>query len=196
VRRKKDGSLIDVSLTVSPIKNERGEVVGASKIARDITQSKEAQERLARALEFDQTVMLSMGEGLYTVDIEGRVTFMNPAAQRIFGWTLDEILGRRMHEVIHHTRPDGTPFPSEQCEGLQVLREGRMMSEYQDVFIRKDGTFFDVVYSSAPLRSDNEITGLVVVFRDVTERNRAEQEIRFQAHLLDAVKQAVIATYL
>src|SRR6266850_8331320 len=79
VRRKKDGGLIDVSLTVSPIKNERGEVVGASKIARDITQSKEAQEQLQRALEFDQTVMLSMGEGLYTVDSEGRLTFLNPA---------------------------------------------------------------------------------------------------------------------
>lgn len=87
VRRKKDGSLINVSLTVSPIKNERGEVVGASKIARDITQSKEAHEQLRRALDFDQTVMLSMGEGLYTVDTEGRVTFMNPAAQKIFGWT-------------------------------------------------------------------------------------------------------------
>jgi len=137
-----------------------------------------------------------MGEGLYTVDSEGRLTFMNPAAQRIFGWTLDEIVGRRMHDVTHHTHPDGTPFPSEECEGLQVLREGRMMSEHQDVFIRKDGTFFDVVYSSSPLRSDNEITGLVVVFRDITERNRAEQEIRFQAHLLDAVEQAVIATDL
>jgi len=196
VRQKKDGSLINVSLTVSPIKNERGEVVGASKIARDITQSREAHEQLRRALDFDQTVMLSMGEGLYTVDTEGRVTFMNPAAQKIFGWTLDEIVGRRMHDVTHHTHPDGTPFPREECGGLQVLREGRMMSEFQDVFIRKDGTFFDVVYSSSPLRSDNEITGLVVVFRDITERNRAEQEIRFQAHLLDAVEQAVIATDL
>jgi PAS domain S-box-containing protein len=196
VRRRKDGSLIDVSLTVSPIKNEAGEVIGASKIARDITQSKEAQERLQRALDFDQTVMLSMGEGLYTVDSEGRVTFMNPAAQRILGWTLDEVMGRRMHDVIHHSRSDGTPFPAEECEGLQVLREGRTMNEYQDVFIRKDGTFFDVVYSSSPLRGDGKINGLVVVFRDITERNRAEEEIRFQAHLLDAVEQAVIATDL
>lgn len=196
VRRRKDGGLINVSLTVSPIRNEDGKVIGASKIARDITQSKEAQERLRRALDFDETVMLSMGEGLYTVDSEGRVTFMNPAAQRTLGWTLDEIIGRRMHDVIHHSRPDGTPFPSEQCEGLQVLREGRTMSEFQDVFIRKDGTFFDVVYSSSPLRSEGEINGLVVVFRDITERNRAEEEIRFQAHLLDAVEQAVIATDL
>ncbi len=196
VRRRKDGTLLDISLTISPVRNDKGEVVGASKIARDITEAKKAQERLQRALEFDETVMLSMGEGLYTVDDEGRVTFMNPAAQRIFGWTLDEIIGRRMHEVVHHTRPDGTPFPKEDCAGFQVLREGRMLTEYQDVFIRKDGSFFDVVYSSSPLRGDGKITGLVVVFRDNTERKRAEEEIRFQAHLLDAVEQSVIATDL
>jgi PAS domain S-box-containing protein len=196
VRQRKDGSLINVSLTISPIKNELGEVIGASKIARDITRSKEAQEQLRRALEFDQTVMLSMGEGLYTVDSEGRATFMNPAAERMLGWINDEILGRRIHDVIHHTRPDGTPFPAEECAGLQVLREGKTVSEHQDSFIRKDGTFFDVVYSSSPLRSEDRISGIVVVFRDITERKRAEEEIRFQAHLLDAVDQAVIATNL
>jgi len=196
VRQRKDGSLINVSLTVSPIKDDHGKIIGASKIARDITQSKEARERLQRALDFDETVMSSMGEGLYTVDTEGRLTFMNPAAQRILGWTLDELLGRCMHDVTHHTRPDGTPFPGEDCAGFQVLREGKTLTEYQDVFIRKDGTFFDVVYSSSALRSGDKITGLVVVFRDVTERKRAGQEIRFQARLLDAVEQAVIATDL
>jgi PAS domain S-box-containing protein len=196
IRQRKDGTLINVSLTVSPIKNERGEIIGASKIARDITRSKEAQEQLRRALEFDQTVMLSMGEGLYTVDSHGRATFMNPAAERMLGWTNDEILGRRIHDVIHHTRPDGTPFPADECAGLRVLSEGTMISEYQDSFIRKDGTFFDVVYSSSALRADDQINGLVVVFRDITERKRAEEEIRFQAHLLNAVDQAVIATDL
>ena len=196
VRRRKDGSLIDVSITVSPIKNEQGEISGASKIARDITESKKAQERLQRALDFDETVMLSMEEGLYTVDTVGRLTFMNPAAQEIFGWTLDEIIGRHMHDVTHHTRPDSRPFPREECAGLKVLQEGKTLREHQDFFIRKDGTFFDVVYSSSVLRTGDTITGLVVVFRDITERKRAEEEIRFQARLLDAVEQAVIATDL
>jgi PAS domain S-box-containing protein len=194
VRMRKDGSLIDVSITISPIKNDQGEIIGASKIARDITESKEAQERLQRALDFDETVMLSMDEGLYTVDTEGRLTFMNPAAQKIFGWTLDEIIGRHMHDLTHHTHPDGRPFPREDCVALKVLREGKTVSEHQDFFIRKDGTFFDVVYSSSILRTGDKTTGLVVVFRDITERKRAEEEIRFQARLLDAVEQAVIAT--
>ncbi len=196
VRLHKDGHPMTISLTISPLKNERGQVIGASKIARDITESKRAQEQLRRALEFDETVMSSMGEGLFTVDNQGRLTFMNPAAQRMFGWTLDEMIGRRMHDVTHHTRPDGTPYPASECPGLKVLEDGTPLSGFEDVFIRKDGTFFDVVYSSSPLRGDNEITGLAVVFRDTTERKQAEKEIRFQARLLDAVEQAVIATDL
>lgn len=187
LRRHKDGHLIDISLTISPIKNERGEVVGASKIARDISESKKAQEQLQRALDFDETVMLSMGEGLFTVDSEGRVTFMNPAAQRMFGWTLAEMLGRKMHDVTHHTRPDGAPFPSEECEGLQVLQKGTALNEYEDAFIRRDGTFFDVVYSSSPLRSDGKVTGVVVVFRDISDRKRAEEE---RGRLLEAEQEA------
>ena len=196
LRQRKDGTLINVSLTVSPIKNEEGQIIGASKIARDITQNKEAQERLQRALDFDETVMSSMGEGLYTVDTEGRVTFMNTAAQRIFGWTLNEILGRNLHSVIHHSHPDGSSFPVADCASLRVLRDGTNITEHSDFFIRKDGTFFDVVYSTSILRTADKITGLVVVFRDITERKRAEEEIRFQARLLDAVEQAVIATDL
>ena len=187
IRVCKDGRHINISLTISPIKNERGQIVGASKIARDITGSKEAEERLRRALEFDETVMLSMGEGLFTIDTAGRVTFMNPAAQRLFGWTLTEMLGRKMHDVTHHSRPDGTPFPIGECAGFAVLKEGKMLTEYEDVFIRKDGSFFHVVYSSAPLRGDGNVTGVVVVFRDISDRKQAEEE---RARLLQAERAA------
>ncbi len=131
--------------------------------------------------------MLSMGEGLYTLDSQGRVTFMNPAAQRLFGWTLTEMLGRKMHDVTHHSRPDGSPFPVEECAGFAVLKEGKMLSEYEDVFIRKDGSFFNVVYSSSPLRGDGKVTGVVVVFRDISDRKQAEEE---RARLLQAEREA------
>jgi PAS domain S-box len=81
-------------------------------------------------------------------------------------------------------------IPVEECPNLQVLRRGKTLTAHEDVFIRKDGTFFDVVYSSAPLREDGNITGLVVVFRDVTARKQAEKALR-QAHeqLADRAKQ-------
>ena len=150
----------------------------------------QAQESLNRAKQFDDAVMENMGEGLYTVDSQGLVTFMNPAAEQLFGWTFGELRGRNIHDAVHYKYPDGSPFPVEKCLNLQVLRSGKTLTAHEDVFIRKDGTFFDVIYSSSPLREDGNITGLVVVFRDVTARKQAEEALR-QAHeqLADRAKQ-------
>ena len=150
----------------------------------------QAQESLHRAKQFDEAVMENMGEGLYTVDSQGSLTFMNPAAEQLFGWTFSELRGRGMHEAVHYKHADGSPFPAEECAGLQVVRLGKTLSAHEDVFIRKDGTFFDVVYSSSPLREGGNITGVVVVFRDVTARKQAEEALR-QAHeqLADRAKQ-------
>lgn len=144
-------------------------------VIQDITQRKYAEDELRRIAEFDEAVMGNMGEGLYTVDAEGRVTTMNPAAEKLLGWKFSEISGRNMHEMVHHHYPDGRPFPIEECAGLRTLREGTPIAKQEDVFIHKDGTFFDVIYSSSPLNAaDGKVIGLVVVFRDITERKKAE----------------------
>src|SRR5215210_3523736 len=108
-------------------------------IVQDITERKQAEEALRRAMKFDEAVMLNMGEGLYTVDAKGLVTSMNPAAEQLFGWTMEELCGRRMHDVTHYKHPDGRPFPAEDCTGFQVLRHGHALTNHEDVFIRKDG---------------------------------------------------------
>jgi PAS domain S-box-containing protein len=132
----------------------------------DITQQKRIEEELRLAVEVNQAVMSSMAEGLYTLDRNGGVVYMNPAAERLLGWRRDEILGRKMHDVIHYKHRDGRPFPIEECTGFQVLREGRVLVGHEDLFIRKNGSFVEVVYSSSPLRSGETINGLVVVFRE------------------------------
>src|SRR5215510_16300759 len=134
----------------------------------DVTERKRAQERLQRAMEFDEAIMTNMGEGLYTVDAEGLVTTMNPAAEKLFGWSFEELRGKKMHDVTHYKHRDGSPFSAHDCPSLQVFRKGKSLINCEDVFIRKDGTGFDDIYSSAPIREGNKITGLVVVFRDVT----------------------------
>jgi PAS domain S-box-containing protein len=113
------------------------------------------------AADFDEAVMNNMGEGLYTVDAQGRVTSMNPAAEKLLGWTFHELRGKKMHLMTHHHYQDGTPFPPEECAGLKVLREGATLVDHEDVFIRKDGTFFNVVYSSSPIRTKGEAPALM-----------------------------------
>lgn len=185
IRRRKDGSEVPVSLTISPIIDTHGRVIGASKIARDVSEQKRAErasfeqrEDLRRALEFREAVVGNMGEGLYTVNGEGCVTSMNRAAEKLFGWTTEELLGRKMHDMTHYKHRDGTPFPAEDCAGLQVLRSRTAVTNHKDVFVRRDGSCFDVVYSSSPIRAGGEVVGLVVVFRDVSEHKKAEEALR------------------
>jgi len=130
------------------------------------------------SLDFYKVVTDNMGEGLYAADAHGLLTFMNPAAEAMLGWTFDELKGRRMHDMTHHHYPDGRPFPVEECAGFQVVRNGQTLRDYDDVFIRKDGTFLPVSYSSSPLRSDGEIVGLVVVFRDASARRLTEEALK------------------
>ncbi len=150
-----------------------------------LEQLRASEAALREALEFRDAVTRNMGEGLYTVDAEGLVTSMNPAAEQLFGWSFEKLRGRKMHDMTHHHHRDGRPFPAEECSGLQVLLQGKTITGHEDCFIRKDGTFFDVIYSSSPLRSGDEIIGLVVVFRDVTARKRSEERQRLLAHELE-----------
>jgi PAS domain S-box-containing protein len=141
----------------------------------DITLRKQAEEKLRQAVEFDEAVLQNMAEGLYTVDMEGRATYMNPAAEKLLGWSFKELRGKNVHAITHHQNRDGTPFPAEKCAVLQVLKQGQALINHEDCFIRKDGSFFDVVCSSAPLKSGEGIIGSAVVFDDITDRKQAEE---------------------
>src|SRR5882757_6462191 len=88
----------------------------------------QAQESLQRAKQFDDAVMENMGEGLYTVDNHGSVTFMNPTAEQLFGWRFGELRGRNIHEAVHYKHPDGSPFPVEECPNLRVLHCGESLT--------------------------------------------------------------------
>jgi PAS domain S-box-containing protein len=115
-----------------------------------------------------------MAEGLYTVDHKGRLTYINPAAERMLGWRAEELTGRFIHDVIHHTRSNGEPHPREECPMAGVLLEQATVRVEDDVFIRRNGSQLPVAYSSAPLVTAEGTPGSVVVFSDISER-KAEQ---------------------
>jgi PAS domain S-box-containing protein len=166
------------SATYTPTFDNNRVANGWVAVVVDITERKRAEAALHEAEERFRLAMNNVASGLYTLDLQGLVTYVNPAAETIFGWTNAELLGKKMHDVTHYKHPDGTPFPASECPGLQVLQKGAELREHEDMFIRKDGSFFPVVYSASPLKEHARTVGIVVGFRDDTQRREAERIVR------------------
>lgn len=160
--------------------------------SQEILQRNAAYERALRESEGRfRAAMNNLAEGLYMLNAEGKVTYVNPSAERMFGWTEGELLGKKMHEVTHYLRPDRTPFPIEECPGLQVLQKGIEVHGHEDTFIRKDGTFFPVVFSSSPMRIGGEVKGIVVSFRDDTKRRLTEDALQQSQQIYRAIGESI-----
>jgi PAS domain S-box-containing protein len=148
-----------------------GEIICVGNVLIDITERKEAEEFLS-------VVMDNMAEGLYTLDADGCLTYMNPAASRMLGWTAEELLGKPMHDAVHFQRADGTPVAATDCPLLHVRDQGRTIRMLDDAFTRKDGSIVPIAFSSAPLQSGGTPQGVVVVFRDTTEEKEEQASLQ------------------
>jgi PAS domain S-box-containing protein len=156
-------------------------------------------EQLLRGSEEQVRLLLdSSGEGIYGTDLQGRCTLCNPAGARLLGYrTPDELLGKSMHALIHHTRTDGTVYPAEECPLDQVFQQGVERHIDSEVFWRADGTCLPVEYLAHPLRRDGHVIGAVVNFSDISERRRAEEELkraRDAAEMASRAKSHFLAT--
>ena len=133
-------------------------------------------------------ILDALGEGVYGLDLEGKATFANPAAAKMTGWEIDELIGKPQHEIIHHSRADGSPYPDGACPIYAAFRNAATYHVADEVFWRRSGASFPVEYCSTPMRDEHgEVVGAVVVFRDITERKRAENKLRFANFALDRV---------
>src|SRR5215210_8723050 len=146
--------------------------------AEERTKRKRAEEALQYQLGLTRTITDNAADSLFLWDTEGRVTFMNPAAEQTFGWRQEELLGEVLHDRMHHHHPDGRPYPISECPLVRVFESGQTLHDHEDLFFRRDGSPIDVACSLAPIVVDGKITGAVLVVRDITERKQAEQEIR------------------
>lgn len=136
-------------------------------------------EHFFRDMERENRLILSAaGEGIYGVNSDGVTTFVNPAAERILGWTAQEMVGRNMHELVHHTRPDGRHYHQSGCPIYAAFQDGIVHRVDDEVFWRKDGKPVFVEYTSTPIRDRGMLIGAVVVFRDITPRREADERLR------------------
>ncbi|WP_052716022.1 CHASE domain-containing protein [Magnetospira sp. QH-2] len=124
-----------------------------------------------------ELVLGSAGDGICGMDRDGNTTFANPAALRIIGLSESELVGRRQHDILHHSREDGTPYPADECPVHATLDDGEIRHVEDDVFWRTDGSSFPVEYTCTPIKAGDDVTGAVVVFRDIADRKRAEKAL-------------------
>jgi diguanylate cyclase (GGDEF)-like protein/PAS domain S-box-containing protein len=176
-----DGSERTVLSQVEVVLDETGSPAVVLGTIHDVTERKRFQEALELLFRQHQMVLEAAGEGIFGLDLQGKSTFVNPAAARMTGWAAEELLGRPQHDLLHHSKPDGTPYPSEECPIHAALEDGVTHSRGDEVFWRKDGTSFPVEYTSTPILEDDEVVGAVVTFKDITERRTLEEQLHYQA---------------
>jgi PAS domain S-box-containing protein len=173
--RRKDGKWIwahDRAISTYEIDGIRY----ADGVVSDITERKRAEQKLRESEDKLRLLLESAAEAIYGIDLQGRCTFCNPAGLRLVGYQhSDELLGKNMHELIHHSHRDGTPFAVEDCQIHQALKKGQGAHIDEEVLWKADGTSFPAEYWSYPQRKGQEVVGAVVAVLDITERKRAEE---------------------
>ncbi|MCT7955346.1 PAS domain S-box protein [Laspinema palackyanum] len=181
VHLKKEGSPIYVSLTISPIKDAAGRITGVSTIARDVTDLKRVEDSLERLRHQNELILNSAGEGICGMDIRGNTTFINPAATKMLGYSMGELLGAPLTMIL------GSNFLAQDlgdprdgggdslAPPLYAAISDGSVHHGTAVFWRKDGTSFPVEYITTPIQEQNEIKGAVLTFKDITERQGVER---------------------
>lgn len=160
----------------------------------DITERKQAGEALHNSEEQIRLLLDSTAEAIYGLDLDGNCTSANAACLKMLGYKEDsELIGKNMHELIHHSRADGSPYPVEECHIYQAFREGTGTHVDDEVYWRKDGSCFPVSYWSYPVLKDNRITGGVVTFLDISEQVKSRDALQNNRERLRASLKGTIA---
>ena len=147
-------------------------------------------ERVFQDIEREnQLILRAAGEGIYGVNAEGKTTFVNPAAERMLGWSADELVGKEIHPIVHHTHHDGRHYPDHDCPIYAAFRDGAVHQVDGEVFWRKDGTPVWVEYTSTPIRDRGVVVGAVIVFRDVSQRRDADEKLHAALAEVDRLRE-------
>ena len=183
---------IYISATARQLFDAEGQPNGAIETIRDITKLKEAEEAIKESEEKSRLILNSAGEGIFGVDKQGRVSFINPSALAMLGYSEDEIMGQKVHALIHHSRSDGSHYPVQECPMFAAYAKSENNFVGDEVLWRKGGQAFSVEYTSKPIIKDDQVVGAVVSFRDITERKEAEEEAKKYLEDLERFNRLVV----
>ncbi|MBC8209010.1 MAG: PAS domain-containing protein [Desulfobulbaceae bacterium] len=134
---------------------------------REIAERIQTEKESARLQERFEMILNSAGEGIFGLDADGNVTFINKAASLMLGWEIEDLIGKSHHQLVHHTHANGEHYHEEHCPIYQAYKDGEVHFKSDDVFWTKSGHNFPVEYVSTPIIENNQYTGAVVVFRDL-----------------------------
>lgn len=196
--KRKDRSIVPFEISIGLLRDAENRTVGSVTVARDlskitnvlaelqlsneqlsheITVRKRAEDEVGRISRYNQRILRAVGEGIIAVDLLGRVTLINPAGAEMIGYEVEEVVGSDLHELVHHSKPDGTRYPLHECPMYQSLSTGSVRSERDEVFWRKDGKSYFVAYSSIPMIEKGQVVGAVVTIRDITKQKHVQSKL-------------------
>ncbi len=169
-----------ISFIYQPITDADGQATGIFAEGVDVTPAAEADLARRKAERGLEAVLNNASVAIFLMDDKQHCAYMNAAAERLTGYTLAETQGRPLHDVIHHTRPDGTPFPLEDCPIDRAFPEDHNM-QGEEIFVHKDGHFYPVAFTASPIRDDESSTvGTIIEVRDISAEKAAQE----RQHLL------------
>ncbi len=157
----------------------------------ELAERKRVEVNMAQVSQENGVILNSTAEGILGLDLEGNHTFVNQAAARMLGYEAAELLVLPSHSTWHHTKPDGSPYPKEECAIYAAYQDGAVHRVSTEVFWRKDGTSFPVEYASMPIHKEARLAGTVVTFTDITERKRTEETLRASQQIIEGILNAI-----
>jgi PAS domain S-box-containing protein len=178
-----------------PIRDESGRVVRVAGIAEDVTERKQTEQQIEDHRRLLNAITDNASASLFIMDEHQRCVFMNPAAEQMTGYTLAEVKGRILHDVIHHTRPDGRPYPLAECPIDRAFPENNR-EQGEEVFVHKDGHFYRVAFTASPIRDSGVVRGTVIEVVNITERKRAEEAQALLAAIVASSDDAIVSKTL
>jgi PAS domain S-box-containing protein len=183
-----------VDFVYQPIREADGQVTGIFVEGFDVTEAKRAEEALRESQRRLNAVLSNATVSVFLMDERQQCIYMNAAAEKLTGYTPEEVQGRPLHDVIHHTRPDGTHFPLEECPIDRAFPEEHQV-QGEEVFVHKDGRFYPVAFTASPVWDEEAKTiGTIIEVRDITAEKRAQEHQRLLINELNHRVKNTLAT--